>query len=397
MLVDANSDYSGSVGWSDECWFFIGGNSDYTASNCNGGYGGHIGNLDDIAFWDRALDENEVSSLFEGISGDEEGLAAYWDNNNVSDNVLVDHSGNGNDGTIIDGTLSDEIPIPGCSDPAASNYNSEINVAIDNLCEYPGCTDESACNYDPVALENDGSCEYPEEFFDCEGNCIAELDCAGTCGGILVEDCSGLCGGENICGCPDSVASNYNPAATVSDGNCEYDIYDDYYALNLSSSYIETAHSTDFNFGNDDFTISFWVRFDGLPQDFNFLIGTMYNTGGSWAADAGWMLTYRWNGRLRLNTATHSSYDDKGRTWYANWSPVYGDWYKITVMQSGTNNILMFVDDTQLSVIHSDAIGNKPSENLLLPSCQNPLPTQFEALPLWFQGKWWTREQRAHP
>ena len=43
-----------------------------------------------------------------------------------------------------------------------------------------GCMDEDACNYD----SNAGSpceqcCEYPEENYDCNGDCIVEIDCAG--------------------------------------------------------------------------------------------------------------------------------------------------------------------------------------------------------------------------
>jgi len=39
----------------------------------------------------------------------------------------------------------------------------------DNIC---GCTNETGCNYDSTATEDDGGCEYPEEFYDCDGNCL---------------------------------------------------------------------------------------------------------------------------------------------------------------------------------------------------------------------------------
>ena len=47
----------------------------------------------------------------------------------------------------------------------------------------PGCTDAEACNFDADATEDDGSCSYAEENHDCEGNCTAEVDCAGECAG----------------------------------------------------------------------------------------------------------------------------------------------------------------------------------------------------------------------
>ena len=34
-----------------------------------------------------------------------------------------------------------------------------------------GCTDINACNYDQEATEDDGSCEYAEEYYDCNGDC----------------------------------------------------------------------------------------------------------------------------------------------------------------------------------------------------------------------------------
>jgi hypothetical protein len=39
----------------------------------------------------------------------------------------------------------------------------------------------------------------------------------------LPEDCAGVEGGDNICGCTDSTATNYDNTATFDDGSCEVD------------------------------------------------------------------------------------------------------------------------------------------------------------------------------
>tara|TARA_B100002051_G_scaffold259365_1_gene278849 strand:+ start:606 stop:854 length:249 start_codon:yes stop_codon:yes gene_type:complete len=67
-------------------------------------------------------------------------------------------------------------------------------VAISCKGDY-GCRDESACNYDSHAILH-GSCSYPEENYDCSGNCIVEIDCFGFCGGPFVEDECGICDGD---------------------------------------------------------------------------------------------------------------------------------------------------------------------------------------------------------
>ena len=49
----------------------------------------------------------------------------------------------------------------------------------------------------------------PEENFDCEGNCLIELDCSGTCGGTAELDECGVCLGsgvtEGACDCDGNV------------------------------------------------------------------------------------------------------------------------------------------------------------------------------------------------
>ena len=67
-----------------------------------------------------------------------------------------------------------------------------------------GCMDESACNYNADAVWDDGSCTYPEENLDCDGNCLVEVDCNGECGGTATEDECGVCEGPGAvyeCGC----------------------------------------------------------------------------------------------------------------------------------------------------------------------------------------------------
>jgi uncharacterized protein (TIGR02145 family) len=69
-----------------------------------------------------------------------------------------------------------------------------VDWVLNGVPNVVGCTDESACNYDPDTTVNDGSCIYAEENYNCEGNCTAEIDCAGVCGGdnSSAESCCGL-------------------------------------------------------------------------------------------------------------------------------------------------------------------------------------------------------------
>ena len=77
------------------------------------------------------------------------------------------------------------IPINGCIDEMACNYNPEANED-DGSCEYAscaGCTDFNACNYDfwnPSTID-DGSCEYPDPYYDCDGNCLYDFNLDGIC------------------------------------------------------------------------------------------------------------------------------------------------------------------------------------------------------------------------
>jgi len=84
-----------------------------------------------------------------------------------------------NTGGIISITFAEFNAVLGCTDPAASNYDSGATVD-DGSCTYEstdvyGCTDPEASNYDSGATVDDESCTYESE--DMPLNCNSDFDC----------------------------------------------------------------------------------------------------------------------------------------------------------------------------------------------------------------------------
>ena len=44
-----------------------------------------------------------------------------------------------------------------------------------------GCLDENACNYDIDATVSQDNCIYPELYYDCDGNCLNDVDSNFIC------------------------------------------------------------------------------------------------------------------------------------------------------------------------------------------------------------------------
>ena len=126
-----------------------------------------------------------------------------------------------NDQDCDDGNASVYFGAEGTGENIDNNCDGTINGA--EIATVLGCTDATACNYDSTANLDDGSCTYPADNEDCDGNCIAGVDCEGVCGGTTVLDNCGICGGDDstCTGCTDPGATNYDPDATLDDGSCE--------------------------------------------------------------------------------------------------------------------------------------------------------------------------------
>ena len=116
--------------------------------------------------------------------------------------VLIPIIWNMTNATEDDGSW-DILIVYGCLEALASNYNSLANTSMeavysgcideladnydpnatedDGSCIYNGCTNLSACNYNIIANQDDGSCNYPDQYYDCDGNCLNDIDGDSVC------------------------------------------------------------------------------------------------------------------------------------------------------------------------------------------------------------------------
>ena len=100
--------------------------------------------------------------------------------------------------------------------------NDLDNDGVCNSDEIIGCTDSLACNYDATSTtDTDNSlCNYSTDLDEC-ATCSGETD--GT--GIVVDndlDDDGVCNDDEVMGCTDSFACTYSDLATEEDNSCLY-------------------------------------------------------------------------------------------------------------------------------------------------------------------------------
>ena len=71
-----------------------------------------------------------------------------------------------------------------------------------------GCTNTTACNYNSSATEDDSSCEYATQYYDCNSVCLVDADSDGVCDELEIP------------GCTDDSMFSFNSEATEDDGSC---------------------------------------------------------------------------------------------------------------------------------------------------------------------------------
>ena len=113
------------------------------------------------------------------------------------------------------------------------SYNAITNCGNTCIERIFGCPDTLACNY-ISGTNTSTSCTYPVTYYNCNNECISDIDGDGVCDELEVVGCqnplmynynilatdSGACE-EFIYGCTDPLMFNYNPLANTDNGNCE--------------------------------------------------------------------------------------------------------------------------------------------------------------------------------
>ena len=91
----------------------------------------------------------------------------------------------------------------------------------DDVDECIGIVDECGVCNGPGVIYDCGCTDIPEGDCDCAGNV---LDVLGTCGGDCQtdENANGICDVDEVLGCTDNHACNFNFSANVDDASCEY-------------------------------------------------------------------------------------------------------------------------------------------------------------------------------
>ncbi len=211
--------------------------------------------VDNDSDGDGVCDANEIQGCTEASACNYNSAATDEDGSCVSATGCDTCSGETDGtGTVVDNDSDDDgvcdaNEITGCTDPTACNYDANPTTDTDNTqCTYvdgvcdtcvdgiivdndsdgdgvcdaneiQGCTEASACNYNSAATDEDGSCVSAT---GCE-TCSGETDGTGTVVDNDSDD-DGVCDADEITGCTDPTACNYdaNPTTDTDNTQCTY-------------------------------------------------------------------------------------------------------------------------------------------------------------------------------
>ena len=229
----------------DSCVFATG------CESCSGDTDGTGTIVDNDADDDGVCDADEIAGCQDATAcnynenATDEGDCTYVDGicETCENGLIVDNDAD-------DDGVCDVDEIAGCQEVTACNYNESATDSDNDSCvfalgcdtctgetdgtgtvvdndsdddgvcdadEIAGCQDTTACNYNVLATDDDDSCIFP--ILTCETCSGNPLDGSGTVV-LSDDDGDGICNNNEIAGCQDATACNYNENATDDDDSC---------------------------------------------------------------------------------------------------------------------------------------------------------------------------------
>ena len=171
-------------------------------------------------FYPSATDTNDTTA-FPSSNETVVGLDIPWHYLNGSSYVDVDvvarfvQPGNVEGSVGLDGdAVGFALVVKGVNREASQGYDSDGDGVADGD-EITGCTNNLANNYNPEATDDDGSCDW-----DLDDDGILDVNDDDV-------DGDGVLNSDEVVGCTNILANNYNAAATDDDGSCDFDLDND--------------------------------------------------------------------------------------------------------------------------------------------------------------------------
>ena len=277
---------------------------------------------------------------------------------NFTDVILINYDGSAN-------TFKYSFPffIKNCRDEHYLEFDSDANVLDQKLyptMEIEGCMDALACNFDSTATVDNGTCDFPLEGFDCQGNCISGTEVNVSGGSYLSEvswtitacDGSDLAAGEApYQGCvelgenyllnlQDSYGDGWNGVVmtledstyTLSDG------FEQLFVVGTCGVELGCMDALACNFDStatlDNGTCDFPL--EGFDCQGNCISGTEVNVGDDIYFEISWTITECDGSDLAAGEAPYQGCVELGENYILNLQDSYGD---------GWDGIEMIIED----------------------------------------------------
>lgn len=134
-------------------------------------------------------------------------------------------------------------------------------------------------------------------------------------------------------------------------------------AFDGNGDYLTVANSSDFIFGNGNFTIDFWVRLSSISSEMGLL-------GHGSSSSNRWSLLFDPNGTQTDQLKFSVKINGTGYSNFVYCSPAVNTWYHVAVVRSG-NSILFFINGTLQGTSSFSQTLPSPSSSLLIGSYYN--------------------------